>query len=70
MADIAARLDIARSDTYELINTLRLYRFIEQDSDGGMMLGAKLAMLGELRVRYRSAAAGRRGSSYPARPIR
>jgi IclR family transcriptional regulator, KDG regulon repressor len=46
VADIAARLDIPRSATYELINTLRLHRYIEQDSYGRMMLGAKLAMLG------------------------
>jgi len=46
VADIAVRLDIPRSATYELINTLRLHRFLEQDSDGRMMLGAKLAMLG------------------------
>ena len=46
VADIAARLDIPRSATYELISTLRLRRFIEQDSDGRMSLGAKLAMLG------------------------
>ncbi len=46
VADIAARLDIPRSATYELISTLRLRRFIEQDSDGRMLLGAKLAMLG------------------------
>jgi len=46
VADIAARLDIPRSATYELINTLRLHRFLDQDSDRRMMLGAKLAMLG------------------------
>ena len=46
VAEVATRLDIPRSATYELINTLRLHRFIEQDSDGRLTLGAKLAMLG------------------------
>jgi IclR family transcriptional regulator, KDG regulon repressor len=46
VADIAVRLDIPRSATYELINTLRLHRFLDQDSDGRLMLGAKLGMLG------------------------
>jgi IclR family KDG regulon transcriptional repressor len=46
VADIAVRLNIPRSATYELINTLRMHRFLQQDSDGRLMLGAKLAMLG------------------------
>jgi DNA-binding IclR family transcriptional regulator len=35
VAEVASRLDIPRSATYELINTLRLHRFIEQDSAAG-----------------------------------
>lgn len=46
IAEISARLEIPRSATYELINTLRVHRAVEQTADGGIMLGAKLFMLG------------------------
>lgn len=46
IAEISARLGIPRSATYELISTLRVHRVIEQTPDGGIVLGAKLFMLG------------------------
>lgn len=46
ISDIAAKLDIPRSATYELISTLRSHRVIDQTPDGSIVLGAKLFMLG------------------------
>lgn len=46
IAEISSQLDIPRSATYELISTLRAHRVIEQTADGGVVLGAKLFMLG------------------------
>lgn len=46
ISEIATRLDLPRSATYELIATLRAYRVVDQTTDGSVVLGAKLYMLG------------------------
>ncbi|MFV0375029.1 IclR family transcriptional regulator [Microbacterium sp.] len=46
IAEVSMQLGIPRSATYELISTLRAHRVIEQAADGGIVLGAKLFMLG------------------------
>lgn len=46
IAEVSTQLGIPRSATYELISTLRAHRVVEQTPDGGIVLGAKLFMLG------------------------
>jgi IclR family transcriptional regulator, KDG regulon repressor len=46
IAEVSTQLGIPRSATYELINTLRAHRVIDQTADGSLVLGAKLFMLG------------------------
>lgn len=46
ISEIASRLELPRSATYELVATLKAYRVVDQTTDGSVVLGAKLYMLG------------------------
>jgi IclR family KDG regulon transcriptional repressor len=46
ISEIAARLELPRSATYELVSTLRAHKVVDQTADGEVVLGAKLYMFG------------------------